>query len=188
MSCSGPFNPFYGGGYGGGPYGGCPDAGYPVPAPSCGCGCASNPGAVPPAPVPGGPGPVGGNPFGGGYAGSFQPNQPYYPPVPAMAGPGRGDDGADVVAAIARGAAAAGNALGFDLNPMDLAAGFGQVAGKVCSGWKTTDGVTEVNTCCTPAVGRRGGRFKVAACIQVSRPLDPWAGRRPGAPGGSVTG
>ena len=52
-----------------------------------------------------------------------------------------------------------------------------------CGPWKT-DGINDHKLCCTPQVGRGG--IKVAACIKISRPHDPWSGRpyNPGRPFG----
>ena len=148
------------------PNGQCPSAGYPTPA--CSCGCSG-----------GDPGPV--------------PVPPYYPPSTGQV-PGavpvpltRGDDGSDIIRAIADAAGRAAGALGFDGMALSNAV---NGAGKACSGWKVDPGnaTTEYNICCTPSVGRTGGRFKVAACLKMSRPLDPWAGRRPGTPNGTAVG
>ncbi len=48
---------------------------------------------------------------------------------------------------------------------------------KVCTGWKIDpeNATQEINYCCTPAVGRRGGRYQVAGCLKVARAYDPFA-------------
>ena len=43
---------------------------------------------------------------------------------------------------------------------------------RLCGPWKT-DGINDHKLCCTPSVGRNG--VKVAACIKISRPHDPWS-------------
>ena len=48
---------------------------------------------------------------------------------------------------------------------------------RLCDGWKIDpqDATREIQNCCTPAVGRQGGRYKVAGCLQFSRRYDPFA-------------
>lgn len=166
----------------------CPDAGYPTPAPSCGCG-GHNPGPFPPAPqypVPGGPGGFPGGPYRGGFVPGFNGGDPWFPPVPMT----QGQAADDVLRTMSQAIASAGQALGFQLDANRIAAGIADTAGKTCTGWKIDpdDATSEVQTCCTPRVGRRGGRFQVAGCIKVFRKYDPWAGRRPGMPNGTAVG
>jgi hypothetical protein len=78
------------------------------------------------------------------------PAPPYYPPVPLM----RPQAGFDVLVQPTGGA-----------------------EGRICSGWKIDpqNATKEHNYCCTPSVGRQGGRYQVAGCIKVSRNYDPFA-------------
>lgn len=50
-------------------------------------------------------------------------------------------------------------------------------AGRVCTQFKIDpeNATQEISYCCTPQVGRRGGRYQVAGCIKVARKYDPFA-------------
>jgi len=85
-------------------------------------------------------------------------------PIPAMS---LGAGGPGDTAMLTRAAQAAASFLGFDISAADV----DNAVGKTCSGWKT-DGINETNTCCTPGVGRYG--VKVALCVKITRPYDPW--------------
>jgi len=68
---------------------------------------------------------------------------------------------------------------------MDLAADLaGEAEKRLCSKW-TTDGFSDFKTCCTPRVSRGG--YGISACIQISRPHDPFAGTEQGG-GGIIPG
>jgi len=47
---------------------------------------------------------------------------------------------------------------------------------RLCGPWKT-DGINDHKLCCTPSVGKGG--VKVAVCLKISRPHDPWAAEAP---------
>lgn len=111
----------------------------------------------------GGGGPGGGGGYGGGPGPGWyqapQPPGPGFDPIPMMQVQQVSDGG---LMAVAR----------------ELAGQVGQYAAgmlenrRLCSPWKT-DGVNDHKICCTPSVGKGG--VKIAACIKLTRPHDPWA-------------
>jgi len=129
----------------------CPSAGYPTPPLGCGCGCGSSPQPYPPP--------------GSGYPNNPGPSAPlplpFPSPIPAMAG----DDGG-ILGALYGLADALGVSPYLAQRAADMA------NRKLCSKWET-DGVNDHKICCTPSVGKGG--VKVALCVKITRPHDPWA-------------
>ena len=108
--------------------------------------------------------PGGGYPGGGGPPpgpGYYQAPPPSWEPIPMTAQPYNGGG----LMAVAQ----------------QLAGQVGQYAAgmlenrRLCSPWKT-DGVNDHKICCTPSVGKGG--VKIAACIKLTRPHDPWANKQ----------
>ena len=138
------------------PYIQCNNSCTGYPEPHCGGGFGGyGPG--------GGYGNPGGHPGGnGGYYQAPPPPAPTWQPIPMQAQFNGGGDG---LMAVAR----------------ELAGQVGSYAAeqlenrRLCGPWKT-DGVYEHKLCCTPSVGRYG--VKVAACVKLTRPYNPWAGSR----------
>jgi hypothetical protein len=131
----------------------CPSAGYPTPPQGCGCG-----GGQPPPPPPPPYYPPTGQPTGQTWCGN--PGQPPCPTAAQASFPGSG------LAAVA--AQLGGQAAELLANAAESRA--------LCGKWHT-DGVNDHKLCCTPSVGRAG--IKVAACIKITRPHDPWASEAP---------